>query len=240
MKLALISDIHGNICGLIEVLKAIDKIECVDKLVVAGDVLTANSGTNDLMDLLKKREAEFIKGNVEEILCDFEGSLPKIPQRFHRYFMVWQRWLQQRLSAENWKLLAEGPLSRTYDLDGRYRVLACHATPRDSWTRVCGAGVSMERLLSEYSAHDADIIAYGHYHQNHVIPLDGKLLVNVASVGLTTVGLCSFTIIESIHDNLVVRQFSVPYDNKIEERLNRESNAPVFEDLVASQPDADR
>ena len=84
--------------------KAIDKIGCVDKLVVAGDVLTASSGTEDLMELLTKREAEFIRGNMEEILYDLEGNLPKIPKRFHHYAKVWQRWLEQRLSTENRKL----------------------------------------------------------------------------------------------------------------------------------------
>ena len=237
MKLAFISDIHGNICGLAEVLKAIDKIGGVDKLVVAGDVLTASSGTNDLMELLTEREAEFIRGNIEEILYDLEGSLPKVPERFHRYAMVWQRWLRQRLSTENWKLLTEGPLCRTYELDGRHRVLACHATPKNSWERVCGAGVAMERLQSEYAAYDVDIIAYGHYHEHHVIPLDGKLLVNVASVGLVMHGFCSFTIIESVYDNLIVRQFSVPYDTEQEERLNRENAAPIFEELV-EKPDS--
>ena len=76
----------------------------------------------------------------------------------------------------------------------------------------------MERLRSEYAAYDADIIVNGHAHKHHVIPLDGKLLVNVASVGLVTDDFSSFTIIESVYDNLVVRQFTVPYDNQQEER----------------------
>jgi predicted phosphodiesterase len=232
VKLAFISDIHGNICGLIEVLKAIDQIAGVEKLVVGGDVLTASCGTNDLMELLTERQAEFIRGNIEEILCDLDGSLPKIPKRFHRYAIVWQRWLEQRVSAENWKLLAESPLCREYELDGMHRILACHATPTNSWERICGTDVTKDRLRSGYAACDAGIVVYGHYHEHHVIPLDGKLLVNVASVGTSMDGYSSFTIVESACGNPIVRQYTVPYDSEEEERLNRANDAPVYEELV--------
>ena len=97
----------------------------------------------------------------------------------------------------------------------------------------------MERLRSEYATYDVDIIVYGHYHKHHVIPLDGKLLVNVASVGMRTDGFSSFTIIKSVCGNPIVRQFTVPYDSQQEERLNRKNGAPIFDELVGKPDPAD-
>ena len=93
MKVAVISDLRGNLCGVFEVLNAIERMGGVDKLVVAGDVLTASSGTNDMMDLLVASDAEFVKGNIEETIDDLESSLPNIPPRFHVYAETWERWI---------------------------------------------------------------------------------------------------------------------------------------------------
>jgi predicted phosphodiesterase len=232
MKVAIISDLHGNIYGVIEVLRAIDRIGGVDKLVVAGDVLTASSGTNDLMDLLVARDAEFVKGNIEEIIDDLEGSIPNIPPRFHVYAKTWEHWIRQRLSSEYLKLLSESPLQRIYHLGEGHTILICHATRKNTWERVCAPGNAPERLKAEYGSYDADVIAYGHFHMNHIIPLGDKLLVNVASVGMRTDSLSSFTIVDSVSGNIVIRQYAVPYDSEAEKRLNREMAAPVFEELV--------
>ena len=43
---------------------------------------------------------------------------------------------------------------------------------------VCRADVPSGTLRAVYGAVDAEVIAYGHFHGNHVLTLDDKLLVH--------------------------------------------------------------
>ncbi len=229
MKLAIVSDIHGNIVGMKAVVQAINSLGGVDKLVVAGDVVTASSGNTDLMQLLFENRSDIIRGNAESFLADPEGNIENVPPRFRQYMTNWREWLQKQLAQDEWTALTQSPLVRRYQFSNGKSILVCHASPRSEWDRICGPQVS-EQLLSEvYGAYKDDMIVYGHYHSHHVISLKDKILVNVASVGLRKDGLSCFTIIEDGIERIVVRQYTVPYDVNEELQLNQESGAPVFD-----------
>jgi predicted phosphodiesterase len=91
---------------------------------------------------------------------------------------------------------------------------------------MCAPTAPRERLQSAFSALDSDIVAYGHYHQHHVMRLEGKILVNVASVGMRSDGLSAYTLIETINGQVVVQQFQVPYDTIEEARLTKLHGVP--------------
>lgn len=234
-SLAIMSDIHGNVAGLRAVLESLDGFGGADRrLVVAGDVLTGSSGTDDLVDLLVSRNADFVRGNIEALMADLDGGLPMVPERYRRYASTWMDWLSTHLSADSWKLLCGAPLTRSYGVGPDHRVIVCHAAPTDPWKRVCASTVPAEVLRAHYGQVEADIVAYGHFHQHHVIPLDGKLLVNVASVGLRSDEMCALTIVEAGDGTVAVRQYTIPYSAAEEERLNREKGVPDFGQLVDS------
>ena len=87
---------------------------------------------------------------------------------------------------------------------------------------------SAENLRAVYGSYGADLIAYGHYHRNHVLSVDGKLLVNVASVGLRTDGLGLYTTVEYAAGHVSVVQQSVSYDSAEEDRPNRLESVPLL------------
>lgn len=74
-------------------------------------------------------------------------------------------------------------------------------------------------LQDTFGGIDANVIAYGHMHQHHMLWMDSKLLLNVASVGLRPDGLSAYTLLENVDSRWVVQQFQVPYDTAAEERL---------------------
>lgn len=232
MRLAVVSDIHGNITGMRAVVKAIDALGGADKLVVAGDVVTASSGNNDLMKFLLEQKAEIIRGNAEEYLRDPEENQKNVPTRFHRYMAAWREWLLKRLSEEECKVLTNSPFFRRYQLAYGHMVLVCHASPRSPWDKVCAHDTPIQLLREAFGDCDEAVIAYGHNHNHHVMSVNGKLLVNVASVGLRRDGMSCFTILEGAPDRVVIKQYMVPYDTAEEVRLNIEFGAPVFEELI--------
>lgn len=223
MRLALISDIHGNITGLKAVLAQIQRIGRVDALYALGDLVGFGAATDQVLDLLIQNRARMIRGNWEELLFDIESYVHKTtdPELVRRA----ATWAYAHLSGPYRDLLQSLPIQETVEIAPSCKLFLCHAAPNDPWPWTCQPDTPTQKLREVYGTLDAQIIAYGHYHQHHVLALDGKLLLNVASVGLREDGLSGLTILE-FNGHLSIQQLQVPYDTAEEERLKEERAAP--------------
>jgi len=223
VRLALISDIHGNITGLRAVLAQIQKLGGVDALYVLGDLIGLGPATDEVLDLLLENRAHMLRGNWEELLFDTESHVPKTtdPELVRRA----AAWAYAHLSSTYRDLLQKLPVQATVEIAADYKLFLCHATPNDTWPWTCQADTPTSRLREVYGPLDAQIIAYGHYHHHHVLALDEKLLLNVASVGLREDGLSGLTLLE-YNGHLSIQQLQVPYDTAEEKRLKAERAAP--------------
>ncbi len=226
MRVAIFSDIHGNITGMNAVLAHLDSIGGADVLFAAGDIIGGGPGAEDLLDLLIERRVRMVRGNAEESALDVEAMIHQVPEHWQRLVRETARWLHERMSQQYWELLAALPLHQTIELDQGHKLLVCHATPSSPWNRVCAPTVRLADLRAAYGGVDAEVVAYGHWHEHHVLTLDSKLLVNVASVGLRKDGLSAFTLLEHTEGHWIVRQFQVPYDTGEEARLSVERDVP--------------
>ncbi|MGZ3447774.1 MAG: metallophosphoesterase family protein, partial [Myxococcaceae bacterium] len=68
MRLAVISDIHGNIRALEAVLTRIHALRDIERLVVAGDLLSGPLEPSATAEVLMSLEASVIRGNHERQL----------------------------------------------------------------------------------------------------------------------------------------------------------------------------
>jgi predicted phosphodiesterase len=219
VKIGLFSDIHGNVSGLKAVLAALDAAGGVHQFVAIGDLLGGGPGAEDLLDLLTERHACMLRGNNEEVALHPETTLQRVPERYKLYMRDTVEWLRANLSQPYWSLLSSLPLAATIEVAPERKLLVCHATPRSCWEPVCSPNTPVASLRSAYGHLDADVVAYGHWHGNHVLSLDGKLLLNVASVGLRHDGLSAFTVVDYADEHWIIQQYQVPYDTKEEARL---------------------
>ena len=223
MRLALISDIHGNITGLKAVLAQVRKMGGADALYALGDHIGFGAATDEVLDLLIENQAHMLRGNWEELLFDIESHVHKTtdPDLVRRA----AAWAYERLSPPHRDLLRGLPIRETLEIAPNHKILLCHATPDDPWPWTCQADTPTPKLRAVYGAVDAGIIAYGHYHRHHLLALDDKLLLNVASVGLREDGLSALTMLE-YKGHLSIQQLQVPYDTAEEKRLRDARGAP--------------
>lgn len=78
-------------------------------------------------------------------------------------------------------------------------------------------------MENTYGSLEENIIVYGHFHEPHVIPMNGKLLINCASVGQRkNDSLSNYTVIEYDEKKVAVIQRQIPYDKDEEDRLIQE------------------
>lgn len=228
MRLALFSDVHGNVTGLRSVLAAIGALEPVDQIICAGDMLGGGGGHEDLLDLLVERGVVMLRGNHEEGDLDIERALPSIPPEWRAWAVGTSDWLHRVMSAPYWRLLRGLPITHTVAAapGAAGSLLACHASPTDTRARVCGKDAPVADVRAAFGPVEAAVVAHGHFHRSQLQLLDGKLLVNVASVGLRFDGKSDFTIAEHLNGRWAVEQRQVEYDVTEELDLLRRRGAP--------------
>jgi len=180
MRVAAISDIHGNLPALEAVLDEIRGIG-VDRIVVGGDVFPGAMARETMACLLSLEvPVQFIHGNGDrEVLERIQGrETNAVPEPFREAL----RWNACH-AAEYEHVLASWPLTLRVDVAGLGGVLFCHATPRDDneiFTRV----TPDDRLAPIFDSLDVQLVVCGHTHMQFDRTIGRTRIVNAGSVGM--------------------------------------------------------
>lgn len=171
MRVAAISDIHGNLPALEAVLADVEREE-VDAIVVVGDTISGPWAA-EAFDLLKDLEATVVRGNADR----------EVIERSDRYGPL-TRWSADRMGDERLAFAASWPLTSELDIDGLGRVLVCHSTPESEdpiYTRITPEA----EITALFGGVDAPVVLCGHTHMQYDRTLaNGLRIVNSGSVGL--------------------------------------------------------
>ena len=239
MRLALFSDIHGNLPGLEAVLAAIDAAGGADGLICAGDALGGGPGAGDVLERLAQREVQLVQGNHEEMYLDDASLVRHCHPRWVPYFRACAVWLRERLSEAEWARLGALPGALRVDPTGRPEeaLYICHATPRSVWEQSCGPDTPAAQLEAAFASVDAGHVAFGHFHpgrypDHFVRPAAGKVFLNVSSVGRRLDGVAAFTIAQFAGGAWTFQQRLVPYDVDAELHLAAARAVPDPRDFV--------
>lgn len=223
-RVALFSDIHGNITGLKAVLAALDAMGGADVTFAAGDFIIGCSATDAVIDCLRSRGVRMVRGDSDTEdkflrLIRQSTDSPGTTRTTTEEYAAMLEWMRKHLSPAGRDFLAALPLSETLEVAPGRRLYVCHASPRGVGDRVCGPQNPAATLREAYGSVDAEVIAFGHSHTPFVRLLDGKLLVNVASVAFRPDATAMLTLLTFDDEQWVVQQFAVPYNGAEEARL---------------------
>lgn len=231
MRLAFLSDIHGNYYALKAVLEYLtrDGEPIYDRIICLGDILAGHGGNQKVIDLLDIYRVEMIRGNHDGRYIPWNS----ISERHISLMKCISKWDDENIPVDTRDRLDALPLTVSIPLEDGRKLLAFHSNPDDLWDMVNGDDVPLERMNEVYSTLDGDVIVYGHYHMNHVMSFGGKLLVNSGSIS----GTVSFypdqfarlTTMISLPDRLVIRHETVAYNHKAQEKMDRETNSPFWQ-----------
>jgi putative phosphoesterase len=179
MRVALISDLHGNPAALEAVLDAV-KDEGVDRIVCLGDVATLGPEPNAVIGRLMQLGCPCILGNHDEFLLK-----PELIAGYTAAPLVVQSiaWCSARLTAAEREFLGSMKQQLELDLGDGVRLACFHGSPR-SHTENLLATTSDEQLDEALGTVQAEVIAFGHTHLQMVRQHRGRMLVNPGSVGM--------------------------------------------------------
>ncbi|MEW5728905.1 MAG: metallophosphoesterase family protein [Pseudomonadota bacterium] len=178
MRIAVVSDVHGNRHALEAVVRAADS-EAVDAWLCLGDVVGYYYWPAECLAILESKGAHFIAGNHERFMAACRQDPSRLAPLTARYGHGLAEALSTLKSAELDRVLA-WPERRRFEAGVRTLDL-CHGSPWDGDAYVYpDAPVDIRTRLM---AGDADVLLFGHTHYQTCWSDDGRMAVNPGSVG---------------------------------------------------------
>jgi protein phosphatase len=172
MKIAIISDIHGNL----DALRAFS--ETYDELWVLGDQVNFGPQPREVVEIIRDRADIAIQGNHDHAV-GFDDDSRWTP-KFRAIAEATRRHTSVELSEEQKLYLRELPLAVQAVREGT-RFQLVHATPSDPHY-----GYLLEDAdgwAAELESVDADVLLVGHTHMPFIRRIGNKTVVNPGSIG---------------------------------------------------------
>lgn len=183
MKIAVISDIHGNLEALNTTIEDIKKRN-VDKIICLGDIIAKGAHSNECIKIVKSECNIVIRGNCDRHFSQDDHDIENM-SKIERERLIWN---QKIISKEDRKYLLGLPFSYEFYMSGSL-IRLFHATPEVDNKAIVNEDSIQTKLNMFYpsdrtiSKDTADIIIYGHIHHPYMDKIYNKTIINVGSVG---------------------------------------------------------
>jgi putative phosphoesterase len=183
MKIAIISDIHGNLPAFQTVLEDLDNWK-PDQVIVAGDVVNRGPSPLECLEIIQEKEEtadwRIVRGNHEDYVL--AHTRPDAPRSGHEFeFLRSSYWTFQQLNGHIPYLESMPFQQEIVGPDGRI-VRAVHASMKANNVGVYNTTTDDE--LREIITPAPTLLAVGHTHRPLIREVDDTLVVNAGSVGL--------------------------------------------------------
>ena len=226
-KIALISDIHGNVPALQAALQDIAR-RSIQRIFCLGDLVGKGPHSERVVDICQAVCERTIKGNWDDALATTKTDNPTI------------QWHQRRLGRTRLEFLKDLPNTIEFVMSGK-QIRLFHASQKSVHYRVRQPD-PIEKLQAMFDNTDftghtftPDVVGYGDIHEVYVRSFIGKTLFNVGSVGnphdmpQAAYGILEGTYGSEAEDCLSIHLVRVPYDIELAIRQAQDEKMPSLE-----------
>jgi len=179
MKIAIISDIHGNYDALEAIIKYLEKKK-IKKIICLGDYVNYYYDAEKCINLLIKKKATCIKGNHDDILIKYFKNKKKLNFLASKYGNSIYRNLDN-LKKKHINYLKSLPKRLIVKINKK-KILIAHGAPwKSDFYFYKNVKSKWKKKIKKYNK---DIFIFGHTHYPMKIILDDKkIILNPGSVG---------------------------------------------------------
>lgn len=228
MRVAIISDSHGNLTALDAVLQELDRSGPYDEVLMGGDVAYGGPYPRACIERIQERGYRTVRGNTDQNIIDAANTGGDDHGD----------WVVQQLTRSHVEFLESLPVQVNVTLEGGRMLGLVHATP---WSIYEGYLPSSDpqicsRMLDEAGT---EAVAFGHIHLQDRSEIESGLVIAVGALGLPFDGdqRAMYTVIESDGDGIEVdfRRITYDVDRAIQEaRESGGPNGPTFADRLTT------
>jgi putative phosphoesterase len=207
MKIAVISDIHGNYDALVAVLKEA-KMEGVQHLLVLGDIVGYYYHPDKILEALSEWSFDIVKGNHEYILEDLIAN-PSLGESIRLKYGRGHQAAIDKLSLQQLDFLRDLPETKSVQFND-ISLLMCHGSP---WSNDFYIYPDCNKeIIEKCDSTTHDFVLIGHSHYAFAMKNANSVLINPGSVGQSrqTGGKASWCIINT--ENGCFQMLSTDYN----------------------------
>lgn len=183
MRIAIVSDIHGNLTAFEAVLA--DLRQCSPDLILhGGDLADGGSSPREIVDRIRDLGWQGVLGNTDEMLArpesltDFAGQTPQMKPLLA---------VIEEMAAASREVIGEERLSWLRELSCAQMhgpIALVHASPDSPW-RCPMPEASDAELEAMYQPLGRSIVVHGHIHRSYIRSVSGMVVANSGSVSLS-------------------------------------------------------
>ena len=254
MRIAIFSDVHGNLTALEAILADIDGRDNIDAILFGGDLCLFGPRPAACLSVIRERDEEIacVYGNTDRwidgpplLSDDIEEEERQRRQQIHDV----ASWTRERLPAMDRAWLRELPFHRRISptVNPHDDLFLVHANPKDVNQIIFPPEAMQEELYGQTRQPDGeleqlldnlatDVLAFGHLHVPFVRYWDNFTLVNVSSVSIPGDGdpRAKYALLTWDAGSWNVEHIYVSYNVEPEIEAFRQSRPPGWEDSVES------
>lgn len=197
MKVAVISDVHGNLSALERVLDDLEH-ERPDEVVCLGDVAATGPQPRETVQRMRQLDFPTVMGNTDaEMLRPL--SPMKVSDAARRVSEI-DRWCAGQLLEEDREYLKQFEPTLEVNLNYGNELLCFHGSPLSFNDVITGA--TPERELDRFfQGQKANLLAGGHTHEQLLRKYGEATIINPGNLGLGS-GRAEYAMVESREDGL--------------------------------------
>ncbi len=213
MRVAVVSDVHGNLTALEAVIADL-RLQAPDLVLHGGDLALMGSQPSEVIDRIRELGWPGVVGNTDEALwrpdeqARQEQLAPKLGALLALIFMDYVPATLELIGPERLAWLRELPAQQELG-----DLALVHAAPGDLW-RAPGPAAEDEELVARFAPLQASLAVYGHIHRPYTRTLRELTVANSGSAGMPWDGdaRASYLLIDDGEPRLV----RVAYDTQRE------------------------
>lgn len=179
MRIAAISDIHGNLYALMKVLEDIDE-QNIDKIICLGDLVGYGPHPNEVIALIKRRGFSCLKGNYDTSVVD--GAFTFIRNTSVNSFSL--PWNVDEVRVSNKYFLDSLPTSLKFTFNN-LSFLFTHGSPNSITEYLFEDKENTFNIMENL---EEDVLVCAHTHIPSFKKFNNKYFINVGSVGKPKIG----------------------------------------------------
>ena len=206
MKIAIFSDIHGNLQALESILEDISN-KNIDKIYCLGDVIGIGPNPKECLDLIIKNKINMVLGNHE--LYYLKGT--NIDDEMDEEQIKHQQWIKSNLNKKHYEFLSDCNLVIKENIND-IKIEFKHFFINNKEYPFLDFDILENKCLKKYI--DSDITFIGHFHTNFKNTYENKILNCVGSSGCIKNNETFYTLLTISNNIIKIDKIILNYDRK--------------------------
>ncbi|HET7482149.1 MAG TPA: metallophosphoesterase family protein [Actinomycetota bacterium] len=221
MRIAIVSDIHGNLLALDAVMSDLEK-QSPDEIWCGGDLAWAGPWGSECIARVREAGWTTVRGNTDVWITGDPQTIDDPDRR--AVFEDIARW--HAISEDDARWLLSLPIGHS----GTGSILLVHGTPESPFRAPQPEAPAAE--FSPYESH-AGLVVYAHVHKAFVRRLaDQTIVCNTGSVGLPMDGpTASYLLIDQNGPDLLLQHRRIEFDRRGAEAQARHLGGPAADEF---------